>query len=320
MNNTLYLVVPCYNEEEVLPDSSKILLEIVNVLMLKNKISKDSKILFINDGSKDSTWEIIKRLHEENDIFSGICLSRNKGQQNALIAGLTEASKRADMMITIDVDLQDDPSCIEMMVDKYLEGYDVVHGVRSDRKKDSFIKRFTAQCYYKFMKFMGVNLVYNSSECRLFSKKACESLLNYQENDVFIRGLVQLVGYKTTTVSYKRNPRTKGKTKYSLKSLIKLAILSIENFSLKPLKLIGFFGWLNFIGGLTSSIVIACLPNNFDHYSYLIYILICVAIALSGVILLAINLIGKYLGRTYMETKRRPKYFIMENLLEEKKD
>ena len=192
----LYIVVPCYNEEEVLPESSRELKYIVEKLIQSGKISNKSKILFVNDGSKDKTWEIIEKLHSESKYFTGICLSRNRGHQNAVLAGMHVASNYADMIITIDADLQDDPVCISQMVDKYHEGYEVVSGVRNDRKSDTFFKRVTAQAYYKIMKWMGVDLIYNSADCRLLSKRATKALMEYKEVNLFLRGLVPLIGFK----------------------------------------------------------------------------------------------------------------------------
>lgn len=310
----LYIVVPCYNEEEVLPESSQELKNIINILVADGKISADSRIMFVNDGSKDKTWEIIEKLHEEDDVFVGIKLSRNKGHQNAVLAGMDVARRTADMIITIDADLQDDPICITQMVDKYHEGYEVVSGVRSDRKSDTFFKRVTAQAYYKIMKWMGVDLIYNSADCRLLSKKACDSLMNFKEVNLFLRGLVPLIGYKSTTVEYPRNERKAGESKYGLKQMLALAGQGITSFSLKPIKFIRNLGFLFGFGGLISMVVCLCLFDYIDYLWYQTALIINIIFIVCGIILFAIYIIGEYIGKIYLETKERPKYFIDEIL------
>ena len=315
-DNILYVVVPCYNEEEVLPDSSKELKGILENLIKEGKISRKSKILFVNDGSKDRTWEIIEELHKESNFFTGIKLSRNRGHQNAVLAGMNVASDYADMIITIDADLQDDPVCISQMVDKYHEGYEVVNGVRNDRKSDTFFKRVTAQSYYKIMRWMGVDLIYNSADCRLLSKRATKALMEYKEVNLFLRGLVPLIGYKSTTVEYQRNERKAGVSKYGMKQMLALAGQGITSFSLKPIKFIRNLGLFFLIGGLISMIVCLCLVNYipYEYYYALTINLIFVAL---GIILLAIYIVGEYIGKIYLETKARPKFFIERNLEEE---
>lgn len=323
-NKILYIVVPCYNEEEVLPESSKELKEIVENLVSNGQIAPESKIMFVNDGSKDKTWELIQDLHKESSVFTGITLSRNRGHQNAVLAGMYAASKYADMVITIDADLQDDPICISQMVEKYHEGYDVVSGVRNDRKSDTFFKRVTAQAYYKFMKMMGVDLIYNSADCRLLSKVACNALFEYKEVNLFLRGLVPLIGYKSTTVEYPRNERKAGESKYGLKQMLALAGQGITSFSLKPIKFIRNLGFLFFFGGLLSLFLCSCLgyywlnsgiilPFNVD-----LSVILNVMFVVLGILLLAIYIVGEYIGKIYLEVKERPKYFIERNLEEEK--
>ena len=315
-DNILYIVVPCYNEEEVLPDSSKELKGILEKLIEEDKISSKSKILFVNDGSKDRTWQLIEELHNESKYFTGICLSRNRGHQNAVLAGMSVASDYADMIITIDADLQDDPVCISQMVEKYHEGYEVVSGVRNDRKSDTFFKRVTAQAYYKIMKWMGVDLIYNSADCRLLSKRATKALMDYKEVNLFLRGLVPLIGYKSTTVEYQRNERKAGESKYGIKQMLHLAGQGITSFSLKPIKFIRNLGLFFFMGGLPSLIVCACLPSEIG-LSYYTVVISLLAITLVGILLLAIWIVGEYIGKIYLETKARPKFFLDRNLEEE---
>lgn len=312
----LYIVVPCYNEEEVLPESSRELKYIVEKLIQSGKISNKSKILFVNDGSKDKTWEIIEKLHSESKYFTGICLSRNRGHQNAVLAGMHVASNYADMIITIDADLQDDPVCISQMVDKYHEGYEVVSGVRNDRKSDTFFKRVTAQAYYKIMKWMGVDLIYNSADCRLLSKRATKALMEYKEVNLFLRGLVPLIGFKSTTVEYQRNERKAGESKYGLKQMLHLAGQGITSFSLKPIKFIRNLGIFFLFGGLVSMIVCLSLINYIPAEYYIALIINLIFVAL-GFILLAIYIVGEYVGKIYLETKERPKFFLDRNLEEE---
>ena len=315
-DNILYIVVPCYNEEEVLPESSKELKSILEKLIEEDKISSKSKILFVNDGSKDKTWQLIEELHNESKYFTGICLSRNRGHQNAVLAGMSVASDYADMIITIDADLQDDPVCISQMVEKYHEGFEVVSGVRNDRKSDTFFKRVTAQAYYKIMKWMGVDLIYNSADCRLLSKRATKALMEYKEVNLFLRGLVPLIGYKSTTVEYQRNERKAGESKYGIKQMLHLAGQGITSFSLKPIKFIRNLGLFFFMGGLPSLIVCACLPAEIGM-SYYTVVISLLSITLVGIILLAIWIVGEYIGKIYLETKARPKFFLDRNLEEE---
>lgn len=315
-DNILYIVVPCYNEEEVLPESSKELKSILENLIEEDKISSKSKILFVNDGSKDKTWQLIEELHNESKYFTGICLSRNRGHQNAVLAGMSVASDYADMIITIDADLQDDPVCISQMVEKYHEGFEVVSGVRNDRKSDTFFKRVTAQAYYKIMKWMGVDLIYNSADCRLLSKRATKALMEYKEVNLFLRGLVPLIGYKSTTVEYQRNERKAGESKYGIKQMLHLAGQGITSFSLKPIKFIRNLGLFFFMGGLPSLIVCACLPAEIGM-SYYTVVISLLSITLVGIVLIAIWIVGEYIGKIYLETKARPKFFLDRNLEEE---
>ena len=240
----LYVVIPCYNEEEVLNETSKQLKEKMTTLIKSKKIAKESKVLFVNDGSKDKTWDIIEKLTKEDKLFAGVKLSRNKGHQNALLAGLMTAKEHADMAISMDADLQDDINVIDLMLDKYEDGYEIVYGVRGSRKKDSFFKRFTAQSFYKIMKALGVDIIYNHADCRLMSKRALECLNEFKEVNLFLRGIVPQIGLKNTIVYYDRNPRFAGKSKYPLKKMLSFAFDGITSFSIKPLSLILTLGVL----------------------------------------------------------------------------
>jgi len=312
----LYLVIPCYNEEAVLPETSKRLREKYDALMGAGKIGADSKIVFVNDGSKDRTWEMICELHRANPVFRGICLSRNKGHQNALMAGLMTVKDECDAAISLDADLQDDINAIDAMVDKYTEGYEVDSGVRSSRKKDTFFKRTTAQGFYKLMKGMGVETVYNHADYRLMSRRALEALSEFDEVNLFLRGIVPLVGFKSTEVTYERGERFAGESKYPLKKMIAFAMEGITSMSIKPIRMIATLGMLVFlasIGVLIYSIVRKIMGDTVEGWAFL-----AVSIwALGGVQLLAIGVIGEYIGKIYMETKHRPKYIVSEYLTDD---
>ncbi len=309
----LYLVIPCYNEEAVLPETSKRLREKYDALMEAGKISRDSKIVFVNDGSKDKTWEMICDLHSADPMFRGICLSRNKGHQNALMAGLMTVKSECDAAISMDADLQDDINAIDEMVDRFAEGYEVVYGVRSSRKKDTFFKRTTAQGFYKVMKGMGVDTVYNHADYRLMSRRALEALSEFDEVNLFLRGIVPLVGFKSTEVTYERGERFAGESKYPLKKMLAFATEGITSMSVKPIRLIATMGILVFlasIGVLIYSIVRKCIGETVEGWAFL-----AVSIwALGGIQLLAIGVIGEYIGKIYLETKHRPKFIISEYL------
>ena len=309
----LYLVIPCYNEEAVLPETSKRLKEKYTALMNAGKISTDSKIVFVNDGSKDRTWEMICDLHKADPVFRGICLSRNKGHQNALMAGLMTVKGECDAAISMDADLQDDINAIDAMVDKYAEGYEVVYGVRSSRKKDTFFKRTTAQGFYKVMKAMGVETVYNHADYRLMSSRALDALSEFEEVNLFLRGIVPLVGFKSTQVTYERGERFAGESKYPLKKMIAFAVEGITSMSVRPIRMIttlGFFVFLVSLGVLIYSIVQKFLGNTVPGWAFL-----AVSIwALGGIQLLSIGVIGEYVGKIYLETKHRPKFIVAEYL------
>ena len=311
--NILYVVIPCFNEEEVLGETSARLKEKLSTLIKSNVIDDDSKVLFVDDGSKDKTWEIIKKLHESDSIFSGIKLSHNRGHQNALIAGLGAASKRADMIISIDADLQDDINAIDKMVDEYLNNdCDVVYGIRKKRNKDTLFKKTTAEGYYKILKKFGVEVVFNHADYRLMSKRVVQALLSYKEVNLFLRGIVPQIGFKSATVEYDRGERFAGESKYPLSKMLGLAVDGITSFSTKPLNLIFVFGIILFclgFAGFVTTLVFYLL----SMLTMFLPIIFFVTLAL-GIILMAIGVVGLYTGKTYMETKARPKYFIEEEL------
>jgi len=235
VGDILYIVVPCYNEQEVLGETAKRLFEKMKNLISVEKISDKSRVMFIDDGSKDTTWNIITELHNQNSIFSGVKLSRNRGHQNALLSGLYEASKRADVIISMDADLQDDINTVDEMLEKYYDGCDIVYGVRSDRKKDSFFKKTTAITFYRFMKFLGAETVYNHADYRLMSKRAVEGLLCFKEKNLFLRGIVPLIGFKSDKVYYERSKRFAGESKYPFRKMLSFALDGITSFSIKPI-------------------------------------------------------------------------------------
>ena len=314
-NDILYLVIPCYNEEAVLHETARQLLNKMNSMFERGMISRESKIMFVNDGSKDKTWEIIEELHASNPIYSGVKLSRNKGHQNALLAGLMTAKEKADMTISLDADLQDDVDVIDQMVEKYYQGNDVVYGVRSARKTDTFFKKFTAQGFYKLMQAMGVEIVYNHADYRLMSKRAMEGLSQFKEVNLFLRGIVPLIGYKSDVVTYERHERFAGESKYPLKKMLAFATDGITSFSIKPIRLITTCGILIFAISLV--MLLYFLIVHFMGRTVAGWTSMIVSIwAIGGLQLLAIGIVGEYIGKIYLETKERPKY-IIETVLDE---
>lgn len=316
--NILYVVIPCYNEEEVLEETTKQLTKKMNELISEKLIDKKSKILFVNDGSKDKTWSIITKLYKENELVTGINLSRNRGHQNALLAGLMTAKEHANMVISMDADLQDDINVMEKMVKKYLDGSDIVYGVRNSRKKDSWFKKHTAQGFYKFMKLLGVDVVYNHADYRLMSKRALEELANYKEVNLFLRGIIPLIGFHTSTVYYERQERFAGKSKYPLKKMINFAIEGILSFSVKPLRIITIFGLLiSFISFVFLLYVVIghFITGNVQGWTTIVT-LVCF---FGGFQIFCIGIIGEYIGKIYSETKQRPRYTIEEVLIEDEK-
>ncbi len=311
MNNCLYTVIPCYNEEEVLNETSTRLEEKYKALIEAGKISKDSRIVFVNDGSKDKTWSMIKELHEKNRMFSGINLSRNRGHQNALLAGLMTAKDYADMVISMDADLQDDINAMDKMVDSYLEGNDIVYGVRDKRETDTFFKRFTAESFYKLMDKMGVETVYNHADYRLMSKKALEGLAQYKEVNLFLRGIIPLIGYKTDIVTYERGERFAGESKYPLKKMLSFAMQGITSLSVQPMNLIVGIGTLTSIGSIV--MIIYSMVRRFTGHTVTGWASLMMSIwLLGGLILLSIGIVGSYIGKIYLETKERPRYIVDE--------
>ena len=310
--NYLTIVVPCYNEEEVLPETVKELGEILNKLIQENLINQDSKILFVDDGSKDNTWKLIKEYEETNNHVTGIKFSRNYGHQNALIAGMTVAVKKSDMIITIDADLQDDVNAIFEMVRKYHEGTDVVYGVRNSRETDTIFKRRTALAFYKLMELLGVNMVPNSADYRLLSKRAVEGLLEFHERNIFLRGMVPLVGYRSDKVYYARKERFAGTSKYPLKKMIKFAMDGITSFSTVPIKLIMNLGLFLVVIGIilfAYTIVQKILGHvNAGWSSLMVSIWV-----LGGVQLICLSIIGEYIGKIFTEVKQRPRYTLEED-------
>ncbi|MEO5288734.1 glycosyltransferase family 2 protein [Limosilactobacillus allomucosae] len=317
--NILTIVVPCYNEEEVLPETTKELGQILNNLIAKKKIASNSKILFVNDGSKDNTWEIISSYSKNLDYVTGIKFTRNYGHQNALLAGMSLAVKYSDMIITIDADLQDDVNAIYKMVDKFIEGYDVVYGVRNSRDTDSFFKKHTALMYYRLMKKMGVNLVPDSADYRLLSKRATEALLNYKERNLFLRGMVPLVGYKSTKVYYPRKERYAGTSKYPLKKMIHFALDGITSFSIAPIHLIMTMGIVVML--ISIVLMIYTIIEKIQGHIVPGWSSLMISIwFLGGVQLISVSVIGEYIGKVFTEVKHRPRFNIeYENYSEKMK-
>ncbi len=313
--NTLYIVVPCYKEEEVLPETSKRLREKVCALRQQGKISDRSRIMFVNDGSSDDTWPIISRLHEqEPDFFSGVNLSRNRGHQNALLAGLLTAVNHADMIVSMDADLQDDVNAIDAMVDAYHEGYDIVYGVRSKREKDTFFKRFTAEGFYKVMKMLGVDIVFNHADFRLMSRRAVEGLSQFTEVNLFLRGIVPQIGYRWTTVTYERAERFAGESKYPLKKMIAFAADGITSFSIKPIRLVLVAGVIVFLVSIVMFLYALIAKISGQTTSGWASLMGSIWL-LGGIQLLGLGVVGEYIGKIYNETKRRPR-FIIESVLD----
>ena len=311
MTPILYIVIPCYNEQAVLPMTAPLFLNKLKSLAAAGKISEDSRVLFVNDGSRDDTWKIIKDLSKQDPHFLGISQSRNRGHQNAVLAGLLEARDRCDITISIDCDGQDDINAMDEMVDAYLEGYDVVYGVRSSRETDSFFKRFTAQSFYKLLSAMGAEVVYNHADYRLMSARVLKEFANFKEVNLYLRGLVSLVGFQSTTVSYSRAERIAGESHYPLKKMLGLAIDGITSLSVKPLQMITGFGVfvavISFIGCLWALITAICGKAVPGWAS-----MTCIVCFVSGVQLVCLGIIGEYIGKIYLETKERPRYIISE--------
>lgn len=318
MNSILYVVIPCYNEEEVLAETTKQLKAKMEKLIKDKKISPKSKVMYVNDGSKDKTWSIIKDINKKEPLFTGVTLSRNRGHQNALLGGLMTAKKYADVVISMDADLQDDINAIDEMLEKYHAGCDIVYGVRSARKKDTWFKRFTAEGFYKFMKMLGVDIVYNHADYRLTSKRVLDNLENFKEVNLFLRGIFPLIGYKTDVVYYERNERFAGESKYPLKKMLNFAWDGITSFSVKPLRIICTLGFVILFASIIImlySLIRKLTGNTVDGWSFL-------AISIwfiGGLQMISVGIIGEYVGKMYNETKQRPRFIISENLEEKEK-
>ena len=312
-SNILYMVVPCYNEEEVLPETADRLKKKLRELIDKNQISEKSRILFVNDGSSDLTWSLIEKYHNEDNIISGLDLSRNRGHQNAVLAGLNYAAEHADLAISMDADLQDDIEAIDEMIAKYHDGIDVVYGVRSSRKKDSFFKRFTAEFFYKLMLKMGVEIIFNHADFRLMSKRVLKELEGYKEVNLFLRGIVPLIGFPSDTVYYERAERFAGESKYPLRKMLSFAVNGITSFSVKPIRMImsiGFIVFLVSIAILIYSVVVFFMGKTVSGWSSLM-----VSVwGIGGLLLLSVGIVGEYIGKMYLETKARPRYAIRDIL------
>ena len=313
MANRLYLVVPCYNEQEVLPAASSQMLQKLQSLIDAGKIAKDSRICLVDDGSKDSTWSMIEQLHAENELFCGVKLSRNRGHQNALLGGMMTVRQDCDALISLDADLQDDPDAIDAMVDSWLAGSDVVYGVRSRRDTDTFFKRFTAEGFYKIMDLMGAQVVFNHADYRLLSRRALDALAEYKEVNLFLRGMVPTLGFKTDIVTYERHERAAGESKYPLRKMLALAWNGITSFSTRPLAVIGSVGVL--LCAVAAVLLCVCgvqaiLGREVELvavFSYSLWLL-------GGIQLLALWVVGEYVGKAYGEVKGRPRYIIEKYL------
>ena len=315
-NPVLYIVIPCYNEQEVLPITAPMFLNKLHELAEKKLVSENSRIMFVNDGSSDGTWDIIRALAASDEHYIGISQSRNRGHQNAVLAGLMEAKDRCDISISIDCDGQDDMNAMDDMVRAYLDGCDIVYGVRNDRETDSFFKRTTAQGFYRFLSAMGAEIVYNHADYRLISARALHELAKFKEVNLFLRGMVPLVGFKSTSVEYKRAERIAGKSKYPLRKMLALAGDGITSLSIKPLRLIMSFGvivaLLSFVGVIWA-IVAALAGRAVAGWASMT----CIICFVSGVQLICMGIIGEYIGKIYMETKQRPRYIISERTWKE---
>ncbi|MBO5020206.1 MAG: glycosyltransferase family 2 protein [Clostridia bacterium] len=315
MADILYIVVPCYNEQEVLYETAKRLSAKLQTLIKESKISPKSRILFVNDGSLDGTWAIIEKLHENSQYINGINLTRNRGHQNALLAGLSVACEKADLTISMDADLQDDIDAVDKMLDKYYDGCDIVYGVRKSRKNDSFFKKITAEGFYRLMNFLGAQTVFNHADYRLMSKRAVKNLEQFNEVNLFLRGIIPMIGYKSDIVYYDRKKRFAGKSKYPLRKMLHFAAEGITSFSTKPIRYITLIGSLIFIVSII--MIIAFIidwgrGNTVSGWASII----CSIWAIGGLIMLSLGIIGEYIGKMYLETKKRPRY-IIEKVLDD---
>ena len=311
----LYVIIPCYNEEDVLPVTAPQFLDELKHLIQAGKVSVDSRILFVNDGSSDRTWELIRHLSEQEEHYLGISQSRNRGHQSTVLAGLMEALDYCDITISIDCDGQDDITKMEEMVDRYHEGYEVVYGVRSSRDSDTWFKKHTALAFYSLMNFLGTETVYNHADYRLISKKVLKEFADFEEVNLFLRGMVPLVGFKSTQVFYERNERIAGQSHYPLRKMLSLAVDGITSLSIKPLFLISELGTIvSFLGmvGIIWAVVEKLLGKTVSGWASIV----CLILILNGIQLLSLGIIGNYIGKTYMESKHRPRFIISERTWE----
>lgn len=319
MADILYIVIPCYNEEEVLAETKSRLLKKMTDLISNKTIAENSRIVFVNDGSKDKTWELIASFHAETPLISGINLSRNRGHQNALLAGLLTCASYADMVISMDADLQDDINAVDEMVAKYYQGIDIVYGVRNKRATDSFFKRFTAESFYRLMNMLGANTVFNHADYRLMSKRALKGLAEFKEVNLFLRGIVPMIGYPTDSVFYERSERFAGESKYPLTKMLAFAIEGITSLSIKPIRIITGVGCLAFMFSIFYFIYI--LVQYFSGNTIAGWSSMTASVwLLGGLILLSIGIVGEYIGKIYLETKARPRFIIQDFLNEEDLD
>lgn len=317
MNNVLYVVIPCYNEEEVLPETAKELKNKLTKLIKDKKISNKSKVMFVNDGSKDKSWSMIEEISKKDKLFTGISLSHNRGHQNALVAGLLTARSYADIVISMDCDLQDDIDAIDKMLEEYSKGSEIVYGVRSSRKKDTFFKRFTAEGFYKFMKLMGVEIIFNHADYRLTSKKILDSFADYKEVNLFLRGIFPLISCKSSCVYYERKERYAGTSKYPLSKMLSFAWDGITSFSVKPLRMICYLGFI--ILFISIIIMIYTLIRKISGNTVEGWAFLNISIwFIGGLQMISLSIVGEYIGKVYSEAKARPRYIIDRNLEEEK--
>lgn len=317
MSNILYIVIPCYNEEEVLPITSEMFLDKLKCLISKGMVSDDSRIMFVNDGSRDRTWEIIKELSNKDRHFIGVSQSRNRGHQNAVLCGLMEAKDKCDITVSIDCDGQDDINAIDQMIEEYNNGCEIVYGVRDNRDSDSFFKRTTAQGFYKVLNGMGCEVVYNHADYRLVSSKVLNEFSKYEEVNLFLRGMFPLVGFKSTSVFYKRNERIAGESKYPLKKMIALAVDGITSLSVKPLRMVTTIGLivslLSFVGVIWA-IITQILGYTVAGWASIV----CAVCFMGGVQLICIGILGEYVGKIYLEVKHRPRYIVSDRTEDDK--
>lgn len=316
MHDKLYIVIPCFNEEEVLSETANRLADKIKIMIEQGLVSENSKVVFVDDGSKDNTWKIIKQLHNENKMFSGFSLSHNVGQQKSLFAGMVTVKEYADIIVSMDADLQDDIDVLDEMVKEYHQGNDIVYGVRSSRKNDLFIRRFTSENFYRFTRMMGIEIVPDHAHYRLMSRRAVEALSEYGEVNLFLPYLVPQLGFKNSIVYYKRNKRFAGKTKYTLRKLFAMATDGITSFSTKPIEMISILSLISFLAVIAG--IIAIIVQKVENSIIPSWLIIFTSVwAIGAFQLLAIRVVGEYVGKIFKETKHRPRYIIAENLLNE---